>query len=127
MEKSAAAVGEAASFPPILGGGSREPSGLATATRPIFPQPLTEEVLPVADAVVVANQRARRHPARRDRLLAQAQAGFMREAVGLARVHFAVGEHAVVPRGLATGERGTTWSMLPSFGESLRPVYWRRC
>jgi len=22
-------------------------------------------------------------------------------------------------------ERGTTWSMLPSFGESLRPVYWQ--
>src|SRR4051812_40255169 len=68
--------------------------------------PLTEEVLPVSDGVVIADQHTCRHHARCDRLLAQAQAGLVRKAVGLARVHFAVGEDAVVPRCLAAARAG---------------------
>src|SRR5260221_1252499 len=40
-------------------------------------QSSAEEMLPVSDAVVVADQHAGRHHARRGRLLAQSQAGFV--------------------------------------------------
>ena len=58
-------------------------------------------MLPIADAVVVADQHAGWDHSRCDGLLAQAQAGFVGQAVGFARVHFAVGEDAVVPGRLA--------------------------
>jgi hypothetical protein len=39
-------------------------------------------------------------------LLAQAQAGFVGQAIGFARVHFAVRENAVVPGRLAVARAG---------------------
>lgn len=63
-------------------------------------------MLPVADAVVVADECGRRQCTRRAWNFAETQAGFVGQPIGFARVHFAVGEDAVVPgRFAATGAR----------------------
>ena len=56
---------------------------------------LTQEVLPVPDAVVIADECGRKQRAWRSGLLAQAQASFVRKAVGLAEVHLPVRKDAL--------------------------------
>src|SRR5689334_5261022 len=82
---------------------------------------LREEVLPVRDTVLIANRKSRRHRAWRHGLHAQAETGLVREAVGLARIHVAVREHAIVPRRRATARTRDNVVDVPLVASQLAP------
>jgi hypothetical protein len=84
---------------PAPRGGARRACEMKITAQPRL---LREEVIPVGDAVQIADKRAGRAFARRAGMLSQAQSGLVREFVRLARIDFAVREHAIFPRGLAT-------------------------
>src|SRR4029453_14507878 len=64
------------------------------------------EVLPVRDTMVVADEGGRWERARDGRTDARTQACLVRKPVRFARVYFAMRENAVVPRGLAAARTG---------------------
>ena len=63
---------------------------------------LDQEVLPGRDAVDVADEERAGQLPGGGRRLEQAQAYLLRQAIGLAAVHFLAGQDAILPRGLAT-------------------------
>src|SRR5688572_21017344 len=67
---------------------------------------LSQEELPVADAVRVSDESARRHFRNGPRRFEQLQTGFVRQAAAFLRVNLLAGPHAVFPRiASATGTR----------------------